>query len=697
MGPSSRALSIPKRLLFSSILVTSFFALVEIGLWAAGARILLAGRDPYLDFSRKTRVFREDRGSGFYVTTEAAASRSFNAQRFRIAKPPSALRLFVLGGSSAWGFPWGADVAFPRVLGDALQASWPDRTVEAINAAAMSYGSQRMRVLAHEIADHRPDVVIVFEGHNEFVEDRFDREVVKRRAGLGPILGLLGRWRLFSVLSRFTAHVRGAPGHAGRDLDSATTGELLGLDVAREDATGKTNADKRLVCARFEENLRAIVGVLEDEGCLVVLSTVPSNVRDWTPNQSLFEPALDPRARADLVSRIVDADRRLAQGDAAGAAKLLEQVARASPGHAETQFRLGQSYEALSRWREAHDAYARARDLDAQPARALADINQAIRRVAAERGTLLVDCERAFEEASPHGLVGFGLIEDYVHPKPRGHWLIARELFKAIEQRLRPGRPPDWPAFERTAGKEPPPDMDPLDSSAARSLDPARTATWLYNLGVVLEHQGLVERAMEKFRSSLELDPGCDPAAFNLGRLLSQQGRNDLAEREYRRALAVNPDQVPSLRGLGLSLLMLGRPAEAEVSLVRAIELDDSSRPAWTLLGQARAVQGNLDGATDAWRRAADLEPGNPLALYNLGAALRRQGRFEEAIRLLRASLAIFREDVPAQDELADALVATGKDGEAAALYAASLRADPNDKHARDALAALAARGAVPP
>ena len=45
--------------------------------------------------------------------------------------------------------------------------------------------------------------------------------------------------------------------------------------------------------------------------------------------------------------------------------------------------------------------------------------------------TVFVDAERLFEEASPHGLVGLNLVEDYVHPKPKGHRMIALALWKA--------------------------------------------------------------------------------------------------------------------------------------------------------------------------------------------------------------------------------------------------------------------------
>jgi tetratricopeptide (TPR) repeat protein len=685
--------TVSAKVLFFSVLVPFFlFVLLELGLWAAGVETLFAERDPFLGFSRQAHVYHEDPARGVYATTAAAAKRSFNSQQFQSRKPDNGFRIFVLGGSSAWGFPWGAEVAFTKVLGDALQSSWPERRVEAVNAAAMSYGSNRMRVLAHEVAGYEPDAVILFEGHNEFVENRFYTEVVDRRESLDRINGVLDHWRLYSLLFRFAERLRRGGSNANPGLDSKTTGELIGLDVAREDATGKGEEEKRLVRVRFEENLRAIVDLLNVRGRVVVLCTVPSNVRDWAPNQSLFEPGLNQASRKAVLDALDRSNHLLGSGDAAGAAGVLEEAARTSPGYAETHFRLGHAYEVLSRWADARAAYMRARDLDAQPARVLSAFNDTIRRVAAERGAMLVDVERFFEGESPHGLVGFNLIEDYVHPKPIGHWIIARELWKTLNGRLQPGRPAGDFEFQRAAGAPPESDGSSVAASTGVNQSPRRTARLLYNLGIVFEHQKLTDQAIEKYRACLALDPSYDTAAFNLGRLLDMRGDYEAAAEQFRHALAFAPNSVDSLRGLGLDLFKLGKPAEAEAMLTRATTLDPSIPAAWNLLGAARVRQEKMSEGIGAFRKAVELDPQNASFLYNLGAALRREGQLDEAIHDLRAALAIVHEDVMTQDELADALASKGELAEAAKLYGVSLGADPRDHHAREALAALAPR-----
>src|SRR5262249_49477194 len=90
------------------------------------------------------------------------------AVSFRQEKPSNGLRIFVVGESSAWGFPFGPEFAFSRFLQERLQAAMPDRAVEVVNAAMPGIGSWHARKIVDEIANYRPDVILVYLGHNEF-------------------------------------------------------------------------------------------------------------------------------------------------------------------------------------------------------------------------------------------------------------------------------------------------------------------------------------------------------------------------------------------------------------------------------------------------------------------------------------------------------------------------------------------------
>ena len=599
-------------------------------------------RDPFAGFSERVRVFRAEPARGVYATPPAAVQRSFNYQEFQLDKAENGFRFFTLGGSSAYGFPWGSEIAFTRVLGDALRASRPERTIEAVNASGMSYGSNRLRVLSHEVIDYAPDVVIVYEGHNEFVEARFYRELLGRDDRLDPMRTVLYRWRLFTLATRMSDWIRdrSAPAPEPAKAGPHDAGALVGLDVDRDEPTGVDAAEKERVRARFEENLRDIVARVQASGRTMVLCTVPANLRDWTPYQSAFDPALPLAQRDEVIAAIADGRHRLEAGDAAGAIERLEGARALASGYADVQFVLGRAYETAGRRDDARAAYLRARDADTLPARVISSINESTRRVAADTGALLVDVDRLFEEASPHGLVGFNLIEDYVHPNPQGHRLIALALWRAFEARGLAGPPRDAPpeVFWAAVGQAP---ADPLAAAAggAGAVPPWRSAALLYNTGVVLEHQGSPDRAIEKYQGAVDVYPKNFAAACNLGRLLAL--RNDIsgAAQAFRLAVVANPRSEPALAGLGRALVQLGAAAEAEVVLRQAAAIDPKSAGTLSFLGHARRMQGKAAEAGQAYRAALAIDPEDRFVLASLGELLLTQGSLDEAEQLFRKVL----------------------------------------------------------
>jgi len=665
-----------KRPIFALVTVVLAFAAVEVALWIGGVAPLWALRDPFRGFSERMPVFELDESAGLWRTPPRATAHSFNYGQFAAAKPEGGYRLFVLGGSSAHGFPWGGEAAFTRLLGEALRASWPGRPIEAINAAAMSYGSHRLRILVHELARHAPDLIVVYEGHNEFVERRFYDELRRRNEGLDPLRELLNRSRLYTAMTVLYERARGEEAGAG---DARTTGELLGLDVDREYTVDLARVERAEVRERFEENLRAIVRVARGAGARVILCTVASNLRDWAPNQSRFDDGV-PFEKRQLVLQGIEAARQgLARGEAAAAVQALGAAVAVDPTYAEPRFLLGRAYEALGRWDDAREAYVAARDLDAQPARASSELNETIRRVARAEGALLVDVERLFEQQSEHGLVGFNLVEDYVHPKPEGHRLIARELWRTIHLEGLAGeaRQPDVAEFDRA--------LDALGATADAARREANPS-WLFNLAVVLEKQGLDEQAMEKYRACLRLDPRYHVAHFNLGRLLFRRGRFAEAAAEQRSALALVPDDVRAMIGLGEALRRMDRPVEAEQVLRRAIELDRSSHEAWGSLGGVLTQLGRLPDAEQAFRTAVALDPRDAGARTDLGYTLLFQGDIPGAEAALREALGLRPDDLRARNGMAAVYTEQGRLDEAERLFRENLNADPDDPFARGGL-----------
>ena len=140
------------------------------------------------------------------------------------------------------------------------------------------------------------------------------------------------------------------------------------------------------------------------------------------------------------------------------------------------------------------------------------------------------------------------------------------------------------------------------------------------NLGVMHENLGRTDRALQWYRSAVELDPQFIPARNNLALLFHAQGNSQAAEGHFRKLVQLQPEFSQAHYSLGLLLA------------------EEPNR---------------MEEAVKSLAEAARLEPENARMHYNLGLAyqhLGRRGQAEEA--LLTA-----RQLAPTEAEFAYALV----------------------------------------
>ena len=653
------------------------FGLVELGLVAAGVRPLIETEDPTAGFSDVLGIYEADRESGEYRTTRRASHKAFARQQFRIEKPDDGFRLFTLGGSSARGFPWGDKVAFTRLLGEALQRAWPERTVEAVNAGGMSYASHRLEILARELVRYEPDVFVLYGGHNEFIERRFYD--LERSDALDGVRLLTHRWRLYSALQRAADRARAEPG----DAEGRTTGQLLGVDVQRHNEDFDTDAERRAVRDTYERNVRAILELARDHGVPVVVCTVAANLVDWRPNKSLLDPGLSPDARDRFAALVRRGQKAGSAGDTAAAAEALAAASVLDPGHAQTHYRLGRAYQRLGRWDEALASFVRARDTDAQPSRTISSLNETLAALAVEYGLPFLDAEALLVEASPNRQLGFNLIEDYVHPNLEGHRRIAHALYRLVRTAGigAPAGAPDEAAFAAAVAHV---DAENADDPHAQG----ESAAMLFNTAVVLTSQGHRDQAIEKYRAAVALSPRYWPARANLGQLLYETGSYEEALAEFEILIEALPDRTRHRIAKGWALLALERDA---VEVFREASQRAPEDPkAWLGLGVAEAAQGRrLAEARAALERAVELAPHAPQAVCKRGRVRLRAGAVDAAVESLQDCVRLSPESAAWRAWLGRALQRQGATKEAIAAYRAALEIDPRNAYARAALERL--------
>ena len=244
-----------------------------LALLEGGARIVELWWPPLpvdygLGFSPESRVFVRD--SNGRLGTAAEKADAFVTQHF--APEPEKPRVVVVGGSSVNRLSGQF-----RVLSDTLG-------LEVINAGGHSYGTHRLVAVVVEVLRYKPDVVVLYTGHNEFEEVRQQRLVHPWRGAVAKALSNLAVYRLTRdiwVTSRIQA-MRGEPDPSAAWSHTFTDDEV----------------EDRMTA--FRENLTAMVTLCQQAGVSVILTTIPSDhVRPWLPAPARFNAAVQKYEAAD--------------------------------------------------------------------------------------------------------------------------------------------------------------------------------------------------------------------------------------------------------------------------------------------------------------------------------------------------------------------------------------------------------------
>jgi lysophospholipase L1-like esterase len=338
-------------------------------------------------------------------------------------KPANGFRVFVVGESSAFGYPFGPEFAFSRFLQERLAAALPARTVEVVNAAIPGIGSWQVRRVVDEIAAYRPDVLLVYMGHNELTRSEPNR--------VSPIGRLASQSRLYQLAAvAAQASRRWLQGPIDTQQMRSQTDPFGSIrDRARGIETLPTSERPRML-ARFADNLRAIVATAQTVGARVILASLAQNLSDYPPGASRHRRGLSDAEKQRWRAAVEDADARMRAGDCPAALADLRAAMRIDTQPAILHYLRGRCLEALGHYASARAAYRTASDLDQVPLGAPSALNDVILHVAEETGADFVDVPPALMRSSPHGLLGNVLFYDSIHPTVAGHAALAR-LFAA--------------------------------------------------------------------------------------------------------------------------------------------------------------------------------------------------------------------------------------------------------------------------
>ena len=369
---------------------------------------------------------------------------------FAAERSDDRLRVFVLGGSAAMGFPH-KNHGVDRLLAAQLRSLFPNRDVEVVNTAMTSVNSHVVYQVAQTLPSESADVAVILMGNNEVVgpygPGTFNQNFLSSLSAIRA-LQALKRTRLWQLLDSSLAEVQSSDAKA--DL------EWQGMQMFVDNGVAEDDPRMSAVYEHFEGNLRDIVDTLNAKGMHVVLSTVPVNLRQSAPFLSIGRDDLSVSDEAKLTALRARAEAQALNGRWREAQDLWQQAIALDAGHADSHFQLATSLENLGEFELARSHYERALDLDGLRFRADTRINAIIERVAREydsSNVSFVHSSKGFDRASAPYAPGWDLLVEHVHYDFSGNAVLARIFARAIARHLSPTTPPKLLKPEEVAAR----------------------------------------------------------------------------------------------------------------------------------------------------------------------------------------------------------------------------------------------------
>jgi len=458
---------------------------------------------------------------------------------FSAAPAAGAVRLLCLGDSTVYGAPFEPPVPFANWLALRLPRLLPGRRFEVVNAGAPGMCSEDVVDLLRDCGGAGAAALIVYVGHNEYLDANLPRLLSPAGHALRRALGA----------TRAGARLL----EATKSEPQSLLGEKLLPRTLVHDAPMIAPEAIALGLSRYRSHLEEIVAFAQARGIAVALCRPVANAVDSPPHRSCFTATTGAPAREEFTTRLkavratrLACESATARGEPIDAAAVasalaeLDALAEVDPGVALLPFERGRLLLLRGDIAAARDALKAALERDDYPTRQLPRAGEIVAEVARARGAWLVDAAPLFAaEVAPALPAKRRLFVDDVHPDPRGHELLAEAILRTLAEHGFLAPASDW-----QFAKEP----SPAEYRELAGFDPAAQAGAFANEAFMLLGESRFDRgqrkalraAEAKLRAALEFDANCAEAHLGLAILAAVKGATDRALAELERARAAD-------------------------------------------------------------------------------------------------------------------------------------------------------------
>lgn len=395
-----------------------------------GELALSLSDDPLFDTRQSVPLFvQSDDGQSWRIPE--TRYNFFRPVSFPVKKADGTCRVFVLGGSTVQGRPYETETSMSTWIQLRLESMDQTTRYEVINCGGVSYASYRLALILDQLLTLQPDAIVLYTGHNEFLEERsyrtLERTVFSRMARHSKLVSAIG-----SVLNP-----KAQSGLEDRVELSAEVQTRLDLEhgLKRYQRADQNAKWRDAVVTHFGDRLEWMVSACNQANVPLLLCMPASDLVNTPPFKVSMADLSQPALRSFEDSWRQACDATLPSIERMDACQSCLEV---DPEHAGANFIAGKLA-----WENGEEGLARtflerARDADVCPLRATSPLLNEIERIAELHSLDLIRCDRLLDEMDsdgrrfPDGIPDPIRLVDHVHPTIKGHQLIGQEVARRL-------------------------------------------------------------------------------------------------------------------------------------------------------------------------------------------------------------------------------------------------------------------------
>jgi tetratricopeptide (TPR) repeat protein len=660
--PGGGTTKVQKKWIFTFIMISSPF--MFLGLMEMCLRLANYGSD-----TNSLVVVKRFQGKEYYcinpnVGRDYFASHNVGVPEpyeevFEVVKSPKTFRIFCLGESTMYGYPYPSNITAPRFLKDRLTTLFPDKHIEVINLGIPAVSSSVVLDLVKMVVGYSPDLIIIYSGHNEFYGTYgvASTEYIGYNKTILDFYLQVRKLKLLSLLREGINHLRTLfSGHEAQTR-KATFLERMVQDRFLVYGSSKYDRAKEL----FRQNLAEMAEVASKRNVSICFSTLVSNWKDQYPFISLFAFGIKKEQREQWEQYFQSGVEQERKGAYDPALRLFLQAQMIDSMRADLHYHMGTCYSLMGNYEQAKTSFMKARDYDVLRFRASNEFNEIVRSIGSSPKNWVVDLEKSFVEESPHGILGNELFSEHLHPNVAGYFLMGKTFCQSMAEHDQIALHNQWnwslnkqdEAYHRMAA------YTELDVESANIRVKILTSAWPFQQEAAqftyIPSTYLQQMAFAYCRREVTWEE----AHYKMAQYFQQQEQYDWTVKEYE-------------------------------SVAKELYLFYHPR---MLIGDMKILQGKFKEAENAYVQAFDLDP-NQFVRMRLGTLYIQQGKTDEAILQLNAALATDRDISSSMKFSQDAKVTTlftlgsayytkGENALSADAFRQVLAVDPNNRQAQ--------------